>query len=197
MKKSAEPANVMDWLEKPVRRSPAAAYLQKDSSHLEMVSDISYEKTRAISNRDLYAPNIDVPAMLQPQAVVPEYFMSNFEKAGLVQQGISKTALEHFKLAASLDYTQLAALLSSARNTLINKKGDEVFSYDVSEKLVALAEVYTHGLAVFESMDAFNGWLREPNNAVAGSTPFSLLGTQYGRNEVHALLGRIEWGVYS
>lgn len=138
-----------------------------------------------------------IPPMLAPQSTEPEFFLSNFQKAQLVAQGIQKVSFENFKKEADLDYTQLAWLLDCARNTLINKKGTDVFDATLSEKLVGLAEVYTRGIDVLGSLSVMLEWLQRPNRAMGGVTPFSLLQSAYGRAEVLTILGRIEWGVYS
>lgn len=138
-----------------------------------------------------------IPPMLAPQSTQAEFLLSNFQKAMLVAQGISKVAFEHFKKTASLDYSQMAWLLDCARNTLINKKGTDVFDATLSEKLVGLAEVYTRAIDVFGSLEATQQWLHHTNRALGGVTPFSLLQSSYGRAEVLACLGRIEWGVFA
>ena len=40
-------------------------------------------------------------------------------------------------------------------------------------------------------------WLRHPNRALAGRVPLSLLDTDLGACEVEAVLGRIEYGIFS
>lgn len=40
-------------------------------------------------------------------------------------------------------------------------------------------------------------WLRQPNRALAGRAPLSLLDTELGAREVEAVLRRIEYGVFS
>jgi putative toxin-antitoxin system antitoxin component (TIGR02293 family) len=196
-----------DFLEMPLKRSfkneGPVTYQSNDG--LALVEEnsvlVSYPKTPVFQTdaKEVFMEDwiSGIAPMLSPQTSVPEYFMSNHNKAKLVEEGISKVSFEHFKEKAGLDYNQWALLLSAARNTLINKRGTELFSFDISEKLVALAEVYTHGLSVFDDWNKFNSWLHNANRALGGVTPFSLLSSQYGRNEVHKILGRIEWGIYS
>ena len=127
----------------------------------------------------------------------PQSQMTAFEKIGLIRTGISKTDFEGFKQKAGLDYDQLAATLSVARATLINKKGTEKFNSTVSEKIVSLADIYSYGYEVFEDIERFNKWIFRSNKALGGLTPFNLLDNQYGREEVKDLIGRIDYGVYS
>ncbi|MCE7066446.1 antitoxin Xre/MbcA/ParS toxin-binding domain-containing protein [Dyadobacter sp. CY326] len=127
----------------------------------------------------------------------PESKMTAIEKMRVVKQGISKTDLEGFKDKIGMDYDQLAATLSVARATLINKKGADKFNPTVSEKLVGLADIYSYGYEVFEDVDRFNRWIFSPNRALGGESPYNLLDNQYGREEVKNLIGRIDYGVYS
>jgi putative toxin-antitoxin system antitoxin component (TIGR02293 family) len=127
----------------------------------------------------------------------PESHLTAFEKIVLVREGISKKSLEHLKEKSGLDYDELASTLDVARATLINKKGAEKFSANVSEKIVGLADIYSYGYEVFEDKEAFNQWIKRPNKTLGGSTPYELLDSQFGREEVRNLIGRIEYGVYS
>lgn len=123
--------------------------------------------------------------------------MTSFEKIDLIRHGISKADFERFKQRSGLDYDQMAATLSVARATLINKKGAEKFSQSLSEKIVSLADIYSYGYEVFEDVDRFNAWIFKPNRALGGLAPYNLLDNQYGREEVRDLIGRIDYGVYS
>lgn len=127
----------------------------------------------------------------------PESRMTTFEKINLVGQGIAKKDLEHFKQVADLDYDKLAKILSVTRATLINKKGEERFNATVSEKILSLADIYSYGYEVFEDEKRFNHWVFSPNRALGGQEPYHFLDTQFGREEVKNLIGRIDYGVYS
>ena len=208
-KRSKQPdaSNIYDWLELPVSRAPS--FLKKktlDYSNFEkeetmnIVNESSEFSSSLLTNSSQTNDHLSgavIPPMLAPQSTMPEYFMSNKAKAVLASEGIQKISFEHFKKAAGFDYDEMAWLIGVARNTLINKKGAERFDISISEKIISLAELFTHGIDVFGSMDSFKNWLVQPNRALGMVTPFSLLCSQYGRNEVDTILGRIEWGVYS
>jgi putative toxin-antitoxin system antitoxin component (TIGR02293 family) len=128
---------------------------------------------------------------------MPEFKLSSYEKMGLIQKGISKKGLEKLKDAAGLDYNQLSQLLNVARATLINKKGEETFNPDVSDKILGLADIYSYGYEVFEDAAKFNHWIFQVNKALGGRQPFELLNNSFGREEVKQLIGRIDHGIYS
>jgi|SRR5690554_3741960 putative toxin-antitoxin system antitoxin component (TIGR02293 family) len=130
-------------------------------------------------------------------AAVPLYDMTSFQKMRIIKRGISKSYLEKLKQTAGLDYDSLASALSVTRATLINKKGEDTFSHQISERIVAFADLYSYGFEVFDDKSNFNDWMFSPNQALGGLVPFSIIDNQYGRDEVRHLLGRIEYGVYS
>jgi putative toxin-antitoxin system antitoxin component (TIGR02293 family) len=98
---------------------------------------------------------------------------------------------------AGLDYDQLAQVLNVARATLINKKAPDRFNTDISDKIVVLADIFSFGLEVFEDKARFRHWLQSPLRALGGKSPFDMLHTSFGREEVRNLIGRIAYGVYS
>ena len=127
----------------------------------------------------------------------PESRMTSFEKINIIKEGISKKDLEHLKEKTDLDYNQLSKVLSVARATLINKKGSARFDMVLSERIVAVADIYSYGYEVFEDENRFNEWIFRANQALGGQSPYDLLDNQYGREEVKNLIGRIDYGVYS
>lgn len=135
--------------------------------------------------------------ILNEAAGKPESRMTTFEKIDLVKEGISKKDLENLKEKADLDYNQLAKVLSVARATLINKKGKSKFDTALSERIVGVADIYSYGYEVFEDEARFNEWIFRSNKSLGGKTPYDLLDSQYGREEVKSLIGRIDYGVYS
>jgi putative toxin-antitoxin system antitoxin component (TIGR02293 family) len=127
----------------------------------------------------------------------PESQMTNFEKMAAVENGISKEELQKLKEKTNMDYDKLAKALSVTRATLINKKKQEKFNAGLSERIFSLADIYSYGYEVFEDVPRFNTWMFRPNQALGGKTPFELIGSQFGRDEVKNVIGRIEYGIYS
>lgn len=136
-------------------------------------------------------------SVYESNLAVPLTNMTSYQKMRIVRDGISKSYLTKLKEETGLDYDALAQALSVTRSTLINKKGNQKFSDHVSERIVAVAELYSFGYEVFENKENFNKWMFAPNQALGGEAPFELIDNQYGREEIHNLIGRIAYGVYS
>src|SRR5690554_2989380 len=140
----------------------------------------------------------DAPTMYYAgTTAIPIYDLTAIQKMKIIKTGISKNYLEVLKKATSLDYDSLAGALSVTRATLINKKGTEKFSDQISERIVSLADLYSFGYEVFEDKDRFNKWMFIPNQALGGLAPFDIVDNYYGREEIRSLIGRIAYGVYS
>jgi putative toxin-antitoxin system antitoxin component (TIGR02293 family) len=127
----------------------------------------------------------------------PEGQLTPLEKMHMADRGVTKKNLESLKEKTELDYDELAKVLSVGRATLINKKGDDKFSSPLSEKIVGLADLYSYGYEVFEDKERFNQWMLRPNRALGGKAPYNLIHSQFGREEVRNVIGRIEYGVHS
>lgn len=140
----------------------------------------------------------DSPTMYYSgNAAIPLNDLTSIQKMQIIKKGISKNYLETLKKATSLDYDSLADALSVTRATLINKKGAQKFSDQISEKIVSLADLYSFGYEVFEDKENFNKWMFVPNQALGGLAPFDIIDNYYGKEEVRNLIGRIAYGVYS
>ncbi len=164
------------------------AYPENENVLSEPEAAISYQKKY---NAGSFA------VILSDTTKKPERNLTAFEKMEIVRDGISKKDLELLKDKTGLDYTMLAKALSVTRATLINKKRDQKFGINLSEKIIGLADLYSYGFEVFEDEDRFNEWMARPNKALDGKVPYDIIDNQYGREELKNLIGRIDYGVYS
>lgn len=130
-------------------------------------------------------------------AAIPLEAMTPVQKMEIVRSGVSKAYLVSLKKETGLDYDALAKALSVTRSTLINKKGTQKFNDNLSERIVALADLYSFGYSVFEDKARFNRWMFHHNQALGGELPFNYVDNHYGREELCGLLGRMAYGVYS
>lgn len=114
----------------------------------------------------------------------------------LLEAGLPSRTLMRFKKAAGLSDPDVAGLLRIGGRTLtrIKASGAGRLPPDVSERLYAVAEVYARATEVFGDRATALGWLVEPNATLGGRVPRELLGSELGRQQVRALLERIEFG---
>jgi putative toxin-antitoxin system antitoxin component (TIGR02293 family) len=143
------------------------------------------------------AGNDSIQPIVLNEVSAPPYELSPYQKIYKIKSGISKKELTSIKEAARLDYDTLAQLLSVARATLIHKKDHEKFNLNVSEKILALADLYSYGYEVFDDVDKFNDWMKEPNLALDNKLPLDLADTMTGIEELKHLIGRIDYGIFS
>jgi putative toxin-antitoxin system antitoxin component (TIGR02293 family) len=123
--------------------------------------------------------------------------LSNFEKIIKIKEGVSKSMLEEIKLKAGLDYDTISWILSVAKATIHNKKGEARFDQKVSEKIIVLGDLYSYGYSVFEDEEKFNAWMKSPNRTFGEKTPLQLTDTIYGMEEIKNAIARIEYGIYN
>lgn len=69
-------------------------------------------------------------------------------------------------------------------------------SPEVSDRLAQLIKVYCRCNEVFKDEEKVSIWLKSPNYALGGVTPFSLMDTITGIELILDELGRIEHGVF-
>jgi len=122
---------------------------------------------------------------------------SNFEKMEQVRTGISKSVLEELKDRINIGYDRLSVILGTSSGRLRRKKSDEKFNGPISEKILALSDVYEFGYSVFEDQANLQRWMQIENRALSNKRPIDLLDTSFGMIEVKNLIGRIAHGVYS
>jgi len=122
---------------------------------------------------------------------------TNFDKIATVKNGISKDYVVSLKAMINIDYDRFAAILGTTKTTLHKKQGKEVFSTSISEKVIALKDLYSYGYEVFEDQDKFNKWIQTNNHALGDRIPLEVMDTIFGIDEVKNIITRIEHGVYS
>jgi putative toxin-antitoxin system antitoxin component (TIGR02293 family) len=173
-------------------KSKKSSVPPKESTHLVQEEAILYNKAA-----NAIKPILNFGSPIVGGSAKPVIQMTAYEKMSLARLGVSKKGLETLKHTIDVDYDALAKALSVTRATLINKKGEEKFNPQLSERIVGLAEIYSYGYEVFDDPNRFNRWMQRPNQALNGQAPYDLLDSQFGREEVKNVIGRIDYGVYS
>lgn len=115
----------------------------------------------------------------------------------VIRQGIPAAAVESLLKAIQVSQSELARTLGIPERTLARRKREGVLNSEESAKLLRLARVVGRANEVFEDSEAALHWLKSPNSALSGATPFSLLDTDIGAESVLDTLGRIEHGVFA
>ena len=112
--------------------------------------------------------------------------------------GIPVRALRTLQRHLRFSNKEISAVLDISESTLARREqAQRALTRDEGEKTIQLSAVLLKGLEVFEDEEDFHHWLSTANVALGGIRPKELLSSAIGRDQVHDLLGRIEWGMYS
>jgi putative toxin-antitoxin system antitoxin component (TIGR02293 family) len=97
----------------------------------------------------------------------------------------------------NLPLDDLVSKLSISRATLHRRKNGGRLSPDESDKVVRFSRLLEHAANVFGSVEKGQVWLKFPQYGLGGAVPLEYAKTEIGAREVHNLLGRIDYDVYS
>jgi putative toxin-antitoxin system antitoxin component (TIGR02293 family) len=121
-----------------------------------------------------------------------------YELISKVETGFSFAAIEKFQKASGLSLQTIARMLLIPQRTLVRRRASGRLAPDESERLLRIARVFENAVGLFEGdVVAAKRWLSAPKKALGGKTPFDLARTEIGGQEVEALIGRLEHGVFS
>jgi len=129
--------------------------------------------------------------------LVKEPLNNQYDIIRLTRKGISKKQLQFLSKNLSLSLVELTKILPISVRTLQRYKSNQIFSPEVSDHILLIADLYTKGIKVFGDIEKFNLWLRNPNISLAGHMPLELLSSTFGLELIKDELGRIEYGVIS
>jgi putative toxin-antitoxin system antitoxin component (TIGR02293 family) len=139
---------------------------------------------------------LTVEALLGGRAVLRAKPRSGLDWVEVVRRGLPAAAVDSVRANLQVTQSELARTLGISERTLVRRKKEGTLNSEESAKLVRLARVVERAAQVFEDFAVSLDWLRSPNAALGGVTPFSLLDTDIGAESVLDTLGRIEHGVY-
>jgi putative toxin-antitoxin system antitoxin component (TIGR02293 family) len=114
----------------------------------------------------------------------------------LIEAGLPAESLSAFKDATSMSDEEVAQLLNIGGRTLTRMRGasNERLPADLSDRLFAVASVYRLAEDVFGEPKTAIGWINEKQFGLGQRVPRDLLASEFGRQQVRALLKRIEHG---
>ena len=108
---------------------------------------------------------------------------------------VTMPARDGLSLVLDITREDFGNLLGRARKTLNDLVKREHLSRVDSDLLYRIARAIVHAVSAFEDAGYAVQWLKESNEALAGATPLSLLGTVEGDEVVHSELGAVEHGM--
>ncbi|RPD42968.1 MbcA/ParS/Xre antitoxin family protein [Chitinophaga barathri] len=141
----------------------------------------------------------------EKQVLLQEFLFSPKALAGLqhlplqkriqfVQAGISKVHLTEIKQMLHFDYDLLSRLLLITNRSMHLKKENDLFSTSVSDRIMAILELYSFGYEVMGGHADFHEWMRQPNERILKNTPLQMIGTHPGLLAVREVLTNIRFG---
>lgn len=142
-------------------------------------------------------PNASIEALLGGRKVLPVKQRTALDWVLVIRRGLSSAAVDSLARAMRVTQAELASALGIPERTLARRKKEGTLNSEESAKVVRLARVVGRAAEAFEDFDAALDWLKSPNAALSGATPFSLLDTDIGAESVMDTLGRIEHGVFA
>jgi putative toxin-antitoxin system antitoxin component (TIGR02293 family) len=114
-----------------------------------------------------------------------------------VERGLPYAALRSLARSVAFTDVELAGVIGIAKSTLNRRKHEGRFGVDESDRIYRTARVFALAHAALGDPENVGAWLREPNGALGGTAPLSLLRTEAGAREAEALVGRFLFGGYS
>jgi len=117
--------------------------------------------------------------------------------AAAVKEGLPTVAMRVLAARTETTSKEISESVRIPARTLMRLQKRERLPADESDKVYRLAHVIATARKVFQDDKKAQRWLREPNLALGGVTPLSLLDSEPGVRQVESILGRIAYGEIS
>jgi putative toxin-antitoxin system antitoxin component (TIGR02293 family) len=114
-----------------------------------------------------------------------------------IERGLPFPELELLQDDLAIPLDALAAHLGIARATLHRRKLLGRLTPDESDKVVRYSRLLRIAIETLGDLQSARQWLGTPQLGLGERIPLEYARTEAGAREVEALLGRIEYGVYS
>jgi putative toxin-antitoxin system antitoxin component (TIGR02293 family) len=121
--------------------------------------------------------------------------ISGIELHREIAAGIPGKSIPTLIVVLEMTREDFSDLIGRARKTLGDLVQREHLSRMDSDMLYRIARAIVHAVSVFEHAGYAVQWLKEPNEALGGAAPLSLLATVEGDEVVHSELGAVEHGM--
>lgn len=121
--------------------------------------------------------------------------MSGIELHREIEAGVPGQAIPNLLFALDMSREDFSEVLGRARKTLNELVQRDHLSRADSDFLYRIARAIVRAVSVFGETDYAVQWLKEPNEALGGEAPLSLVATVEGDEVLHAELGAVEHGL--
>ncbi len=123
------------------------------------------------------------------------HYQDNISLETMASRGLKPEAVFDFISLADLPNSIIETTLNKSLKTFQNYKVNKsLLDATTSEKLLKLFALYSKGIEVFGSVDAFSEWLSKPAYGLGNKVPQDLIGTMTGIDLINEELIRIEYG---
>jgi putative toxin-antitoxin system antitoxin component (TIGR02293 family) len=112
-----------------------------------------------------------------------------------VSEGLAPHVLTTIQTRLALSDAELAHAVMMARRTLTRRRKQARLLPDESERAYRLARLTEIAAKTLGGIEEARHWMKEPNFALGGQPPLSLVCTEPGALLVERLLGQIEHGI--
>ena len=127
--------------------------------------------------------------------ITSELELAEAVRAGLPFQSLDSLRAERAGWAGS--QADVYRVVGSARTLQRKRSARTDLSVDESDRLARLARLVVRAEEALGDAEKARHWLTQPNRALGGQRPLTLLDSDAGALAVERVLGRIEHGVYS
>jgi putative toxin-antitoxin system antitoxin component (TIGR02293 family) len=122
---------------------------------------------------------------------------SDVDLARAVAAGIATDAADALIASRVLEPEEVYSLVIPRRTLAHRRQHGQRLSPDESDRLARIAVILALAEGTLGDTAKARHWLHEPNRALAGDAPVTLLASEHGARAVEAVLGRVAHGVFS
>jgi len=114
-----------------------------------------------------------------------------------IRGGLPIGSLERLTDALDLTDADITTVLGMAPRTLARRKRERHLSPVESDRVYRVARVTQLAVDVLGDLDKARQWLNDPNQALGGAIPLTMLDTEIGARQVEEVLLHIIYGIYA
>ena len=117
---------------------------------------------------------------------------------GAIEEGLPFESVDRFRAATEMSLSEITDLLGIHPRTISRRRGKGRLDRAESERLLRMSDLYRQAKTLFEGDQAgARAWLKQPQRALGGQSPWEYARTEVGARRVEQLIGQLEHGVFS